>query len=171
MKILILVSLMLSFLFHSCKTSSTIRPVKEVDINKYAGLWYEIANYPNSFQKNCYATTATYTMHPKGYVTVENRCKKNSLTGEDGYIKGKAFPTKNSNNSKLKVQFFWPFRAHYWIIDLDPNYEWAVVSEPKMKYLWILARKPQMDSDLYKNILENLKVKGFDLSKIVKTIH
>ena len=162
---------MLFTLLASCKTTSQLSTVKEVDIEKYQGLWYEIAKYPNSFQRNCLSSTATYTIHEKGYLIVENRCKKKSANNEDGYIKGKAFPTKNSNNSKLKVQFFWPFRANYWIIDLEPNYQWAVISEPKMKYLWILARKPSIDENSYQAILNKLKEKGFDLEKIEKTSH
>jgi apolipoprotein D and lipocalin family protein len=167
-KLIVIMSLIF---LNSCKTTSHLNTVKEVDISKYQGLWYEIAKYPNTFQKNCLSSTATYSIHEKGYLIVENRCKKRSPEGENGYIKGKAFPVKNSNNSKLKVQFFWPFRANYWIIDLEPNYQWAVISEPKMKYLWILARKPSIDENSYQAILNNLKEKGFDLEKIEKTSH
>jgi len=171
MKTTKIMTIMLFSLLTSCKTTSQLSTVKEVDIEKYQGLWYEIAKYPNSFQRNCLSSTATYTIHEKGYIIVENRCKKKSNYNEEGYIKGKAFPIKNSNNSKLKVQFFWPFRANYWIIDLEPNYQWAVISEPKMKYLWILARKPSIDENSYQAILNNLKEKGFDLEKIEKTSH
>lgn len=140
-----------------------IKTVSNVDLKKYTGTWYEIASYPQRFQKGCECTTAEYTTTDKGYITVENRCKKN---GKDSYIKGKAFIEENSGNAKLKVQFFWPFKGKYWIIDLADDYSYAVVSHPNKKYLWILSRKPKLDEETYNGILNKLKVMGFDLSKL-----
>lgn len=157
--------------FQSCKTTSTLTTVEEVDIEKYSGLWYEIASYPTSFQKNCYCTTAEYTMSPKGFVIVENRCRKDSVTGEKTGIKGKAFVVKNSNNAKLKVQFFWPFKGKYWIIGLADDYSWAVVSHPNRKYLWILSRTKTLDETTYNTIIELIKAKGLDPQKLKKTEH
>lgn len=170
MKRIQILLIMLSIFANSCKTTSSLETVKSVDIKKYSGKWYEIANYPNSFQKNCTATTAEYTISEKGYLTVENRCRKYTMDGNESYIKGKAFVVKNSNNSKLKVQFFWPFRGDYWIIGLDENYQWAIVSEPSKKYLWILSRQNKLEDLTYNSILKLLENKGFDLTKIVKTV-
>lgn len=143
--------------------------VSYVDLAKYAGKWYEIASYPQRFQKGCHCTTAEYSLSDKGYVIVENRCNRDSINGKSSYIKGKAFVEKYSGNAKLKVQFFWPFRGKYWIIDLADDYSYAVVSHPNKKYLWILSRTPQMDTQVYNQILLRLKNKGFDLDKIQKT--
>ena len=73
-------------------------------------------------------------------------------------------------NEKLKVQFFWPFRGKYWIIDLAPDYSYAVVSHPNRKYLWILSRTPKMEDTIYQGILSRLKENGFDLSKLSITV-
>ncbi len=146
--------------------SQTLRTVPNVDINKYSGKWYEIASYPQRFQKGCHCTTAEYTLSEKGYLIVENRCNRGSVDGKQSYIKGKAFVEKNSGNSKLKVQFFWPLRAKYWIIDLADDYSYAVVSHPSKKYLWILSRTPKMDDSVYKQIISRLKEKGFDVEKL-----
>ncbi len=146
--------------------SQTLQTVQNVDLNKYAGKWFEIASYPQVFQKGCHCTTAQYKVSEKGYVIVENRCNKDSITGKISYIKGKAFVVPNTNNAKLKVQFFWPFRAKYWIIDLADDYSYAVVSHPNKKYLWILSRTPKMSDSVYQQILTRLKEKGFDLSKL-----
>ncbi|HQQ92951.1 MAG TPA: lipocalin family protein [Bacteroidia bacterium] len=148
----------------------TLQTVAFVDLEKYAGKWYEIASYPQTFQKGCHCTTAEYTLSDKGYVVVENRCNKDSVQGKRSYIKGKAFVEKGSGNAKLKVQFFWPFRAKYWIIDLAPDYRYAVVSHPNKKYLWILCRTPAMAEADYNAICERLLHIGFDLSKLKKTI-
>lgn len=143
-----------------------LQTVSHVDLNKYAGKWYEIASFPQRFQKGCHCTTAQYTATDKGYVIVENRCNKGSINGKKAYIKGKAFVNEASGNAKLKVQFFWPFRAKYWIIDLADDYSYAVVSHPNRKYLWILSRISKMDDLIYKEILVRLRQKGFDLSKL-----
>lgn len=163
------------FLFLNIATATTIKSqllqtVPNVDLNKYAGKWYEIASYPQRFQKGCYCTTAEYTLSNKGFVIVENRCNKVSITGKQAYIKGKAFVEEQSGNSKLKVQFFWPFKAKYWIIDLADDYSYAVVSHPNKKYLWILSRTPKMNEAVYQQIVSKLKKMGFDVTKLEVTI-
>ncbi len=157
-------------LMSSTSANAQLQTVPHVDIAQYAGKWYEIASFPQRFQRGCHCTTATYTVSPKGFVVVENRCNKDSVNGKVSYIKGKAFVEANSGNAKLKVQFFWPFRAKYWIIDLADDYSYAVVSHPNMKYLWILCRKPVMEDGTYKAILARLEAKGFNLSKLQRTI-
>lgn len=147
-----------------------VQTVPNVDLNKYAGKWFEIASYPQPFQKGCHCTTAEYSLSDKGYVIVENRCNRNSITGKQSYIKGKAFVEKNSGNAKLKVQFFWPFKGKYWIIDLADDYSYAVVSNPTKKYLWILSRTSKMNDAVYQQIISRLKEKGFDLNKLQKTV-
>lgn len=157
-------------MFWKSHSAQELQSVPSVDLQRYAGKWYEIASFPQSFQKGCYGTTAEYTLSDKGYVVVENRCNKDSLRGKQSYIKGKAFVEKGSGNAKLKVQFFWPFSGKYWIIDLAPDYRYAVVSHPNRKYLWILSRTARMDERDYAEICQRLKEKGFDLGALKKTV-
>jgi len=144
-------------------------PVPRVELERYAGKWYEIASYPQRFQKGCHHTTANYTLSDKGYMIVENRCNRDSAGGKLSTIKGKAFIEEGSGNAKLKVQFFWPFKGKYWIIDLAPDYSYAVVGHPNRKYLWILSRGPHLPSDVYAGILARLKANGFDTGKLQVT--
>ena len=137
-----------------------------VDLKQYAGTWYEIASFPNRFQKGCACTTATYTVVNDNKVIVENRCQRGS---KRTYIKGKALVVPNSGNAKLRVQFFWPFRGDYWIIDLADDYSYAVVSNPSRKYLWILARQQSMEQTTMTAIKERLRKQGFDLAKLKET--
>jgi len=146
--------------------SQTLQTVPNADLKRYAGKWYEIASFPKRFQKGCNCTTAEYTLTNKDYVIVENRCNKDSINGKQSYIKGKAFVVKNSGNAKLKVQFFWPFKGDYWIIDLANDYSYAVVGHPNRKYLWILSRTAKMNESTYQQIISRIKEKGFDISKI-----
>ncbi|HET9058125.1 MAG TPA: lipocalin family protein [Chitinophagaceae bacterium] len=163
--------LIITFISTLNMNGQTVETVPYVDLNRYAGKWYEIASYPQRFQKGCHRTTAEYTTTNKGYIIVENRCNRGNVNGKPSYIKGKAFVEKNSGNAKLKVQFFWPFLGKYWIIDLAEDYSYAVVSHPSKKYLWILSRTPNMEESIYQGIIERLKNKGFDMKKLKKTIH
>lgn len=147
-----------------------LKTVPFVDVKRYAGKWYEIASFPQTFQKGCHCTTAEYTMTDDGYLIVENRCNRGSINGKQSYIKGKAFVQKNTGNAKLKVQFFFPIRGKYWIIDLADDYSYAVVSHPNRKYLWILSRTPKMYETVYSGIITRLKENGFDLTKLEKTV-
>jgi len=144
-----------------------LETVDNVDVQRYLGKWFEISNLPNSFQKGCTCTSAEYSLIDSTTIRVTNRCKKD---GEIDDANGKAYLVEGTGNAKLKVQFFWPFRGDYWIIDLDKqNYSYAVVGTPSRKYLWILSRTPKMEETLYNSILEKCKAKGFDVSKVVKT--
>jgi apolipoprotein D and lipocalin family protein len=158
--------ILFSILAYTNMSAQTMQTVPNVDLAKYAGKWYEIASFPQRFQKGCHCTTAEYTPTEKGYIIVENRCNKDSVKGTLSYIKGKAFVEKNSGNAKLKVQFFWPFKGKYWIIDLADDYSYAVVSHPNKKYLWILSRTPLMDEKEYQAIIERTREKGLDVSKL-----
>jgi len=160
----------LLFFMNTPLNAQPLQTVPYVDLAKYAGKWYEIAAFPQRFQKGCTCTTAEYTATDKGYIMVENRCNRDSVNGKSSYVRGKAFVAENSGNAKLKVQFLWPFRGKYWIIDLAADYSYAVVGHPNRNYLWILSRTPQMDTVIYRQILLRLTEKGFDISKLVSTM-
>jgi len=147
-----------------------LRTVSKVDLKQYMGKWYEIANFPQWFQKGCVATTATYNLRTDGKVDVLNECRKETLSGKPKSAKGTAWVADKETNAKLKVRFFWPFSGDYWIIDLGSNYEYAVVGHPKRTYLWILSRTPQMDPTMYDGIIERLKEQKYDLRRLVKTL-
>ncbi len=155
----------------SCKTMENVpTTVQSVDLKRYAGKWYEIAAYPQRFEKGCHCTTAEYVLTQKKYIRVINRCRKDSVTGDLKVAEGKAFVVPGSNNAKLKVQFFWPFKGNYWILILAPDYSYAVVGDPARKYLWILAREPKLDPALYTKLLEQIKEKGYDPSGLQRTV-
>ena len=145
-----------------------VRTVPSVDLARYAGKWYEIARYPNFFQKGCRDSTATYTLRPDGELSILNRCLKGDA-GEVSEAKGKGWVVSPPDTARLKVTFFWPFRGDYWIIDLGENYEYAVVGTPDREYLWILSRTSSLTADTYAVILQRLERQGFDQAKLLKT--
>jgi len=146
-----------------------LQTVPQVELDRYLGTWYEIARFPQWFQKNCVASKATYALREDGKMTVLNECRDKTLDGKLRTAKGTAWAVDKNTNAKLKVRFFWPFSGDYWVIDLGPDYEYAVVGHPKRTYLWILSRTPRMDPGTYDAILERLKAQGYDLGPLIKT--
>jgi apolipoprotein D and lipocalin family protein len=147
-----------------------LQTVAHVDLQRYVGFWYEIANFPQSFQRGCVASTATYTARPDGDIDVVNRCRKESLSGKEKTATGRARVVDRTTNAKLEVSFFRPFWGDYWIIDLGPNYEYAVVGHPGRDYLWILSRTPTMDAAVYEGIVQRLRQHGYEVDKLVRTL-
>ena len=154
----------------SADGKAPLATVSAVDLNRYLGTWYEIASYPAWFQKGCTGSTATYSLLPEGRIEVVNQCFKKRLDGPQKTSKGQAEVVDNTSNAKLKVWFFWPFKGDYWIIDLDPDYRWAVVGVPSRKYLWILSRTPVLDEAVYKGILSRIADQGYDPKRLNLTM-
>jgi apolipoprotein D and lipocalin family protein len=159
-----------------CATSTTerlrlppLQAVPRVEIARYLGTWYEIANFPQRFQRGCTGTTATYTLRDDGEIDVFNRCRKDSLDGEEKSARGRARVVDRVTNAKLEVSFFRPFWGDYWIIDLSDDYSYAVVGHPGRDYLWILARGPTMAEGTYQGITARLQAQGYETSRLVRT--
>jgi apolipoprotein D and lipocalin family protein len=144
--------------------------VPHVDFQKYLGTWYEIATIPQRFQKGCVGVTAEYSLRKDGDIDVINTCRQGTLDGKVRTARGKAWVVDGTTNAKLKVRFFWPFSGAYWVIGLDADYQWAIVGHPGRNYLWILSRTPLMDDGLYNELLKLIAAKGYDLSKIKRTL-
>lgn len=144
--------------------------VSYVDLDRYAGTWYEIATIPQRFQRGCVAVTAEYSLRPDGDIKVVNSCRRETLDGPVRRVRGKAWVVDKQSKAKLKVRFFWPFSGDYWVIGLDPDYQWAVVGHPNRRYLWILSRAPHMDEGLYDELLGLAAAKGYDVHLVAKTL-
>jgi apolipoprotein D and lipocalin family protein len=145
-----------------------LKTVDHVDLNRYLGKWYEIARYPNRFESVCASdATAEYTMDAPGKIQVRNSCRK--ADGTERVSKGTAKVVDAATNAKLKVTFFWPFYGDYWIVDLAPDYSYAVVGEPSRKYLWILSRTPDLPAAVYEKVTARLRDAGYDPARLVKT--
>jgi apolipoprotein D and lipocalin family protein len=142
--------------------------IKNFDLNRYLGKWYEIARFPHSFEKGLVGCTANYALLPDGKVKVENAGYKNTLDGEYSTALGKAKFASDRTEGHLKVSFFLFFYADYFVMDLDPGYQWALIGSKADKYLWILARSPLMDDVTYNKILDKARSLGYDLTPLYK---
>lgn len=158
------------------QSSGDLESIPRIDLERYLGRWYEVAKYPNRFQKDCVSdTSAEYRLMADGRVEVLNRCRLSN--GEMNQALGVARQTGDASSAKLQVRFApaWlallPFVwGDYWVIDLDDDYALAAVSEPKREYLWILSRSPVVEESRYSALLERLARMGFDPGKLEKTI-
>jgi apolipoprotein D and lipocalin family protein len=160
-----------------CATSTTERlglgpvdVVAKVDLERYQGTWYEIASFPQSFQRGCTGTTANYTLLEDGDIRVFNRCRKGALDGEEDTAEGRARVVDPAVPAKLEVSFFRPFWGAYWVVELEPDYRYAVVGHPSRDYLWILSRTPQLDEATYNAIVARLEAKGFPVARLQRTL-
>ncbi|MBN1649693.1 MAG: lipocalin family protein [Bacteroidales bacterium] len=163
--------LILAVAFTACKSQNTMidkRVVKELDLNKYLGTWYEIARFDHRFERGLEGVTATYSLREDGKIKVVNSGYKGTLDGPYQEAIGKAkIPDPSAEPAKLKVSFFWIFYGDYYVLELEKNYQYAVIGSSSDKYLWILNRKPQMEKSTYDAILENLNTRGYDTSKLI----
>jgi apolipoprotein D and lipocalin family protein len=147
-------------------------PVPAVDLARYSGTWHEVARLPMFFQRNCVGdVTAHYSLLPDGAIEVRNRCRE-----EDGaFVESVGRATQVAGKpGALKVSFAprwlsWVpgVRADYWIIDLDPDYQWAVVGGPGKKYLWILSRTPAVAPALRDRLVERAGQRGYPVEDLL----
>lgn len=154
-----------------CASRPTLPTVASVDLKRYEGRWFEIAKYPNWFQRSCVSdTSAQYTGLPDGSIQVINRCKKADGTFREANAIATVVP--GSGNAKLKVRFGKsPIAGDYWIIGLDEkNYSWALVGHPWRQFLWILAREPRMDEATYEGIVSLAESQGYSRTRIERTL-
>lgn len=159
------------------KTNEPMKTVEKVELDKYLGVWYEVARKPLYFQNKCGSNvTAAYTLNENGNVQVDNRCI--AKDGKQMRALGEAFVQNAPFNSKLKVSFLpevirWlPVgRGDYWVLKLDDDYQTALVGEPRRKYLWVLSRTPNPDQAVVTEYLNYAKSLGYDLSDVIYTRH
>jgi apolipoprotein D and lipocalin family protein len=152
--------------------ATPVASVPDLELTRYAGQWYEIAHLPVSFQRQCAGDiTATYALHADGTIGVHNACRTHD--GNQAPADGVA-RTVEGHPGRLQVRFaprwlswaplVW---ADYWVVALDPGYQWAVVGDPDRKYLWILAREPSMDAELFAGLKAKAEAMGYDLAPLV----
>lgn len=151
------------------------RTVESVDLQRYVGRWYEVARFPNRFQKNCASdVAATYATRPDGRIDVLNRCRRADGSTIDAAGIARR-PDGDTTNAKLEVRFapawlsFLPVWGDYWILDLADDYTWAIVGDRKREYLWFLSRTPAVPDERFEAMKASAKAQGFDVALLRKT--
>ena len=148
------------------------QPAKPVDLQRYAGLWYEVGRYENGFERGCEGVTAQYAVREDGRVGVLNTCRQGGVSGPQKTSEGKAKIVPGSQNAKLKVSFFGPFYVgDYWVLDHADDYSWSIVGEPSGRYLWLLSRSARPSDATRDVIMNRTRALGYDLNLVRPTQH
>lgn len=155
------------------KDAPPLEAVPSVDVARYMGLWYEIARYPTSFQKDCEGTTAEYTLREDGRVDVVNTCRFGTKDGEPRSAEAVARVMDGSSGARIFVNFA-PIplpagRGNYWIIYLDEDYQQALVGEPSGRFLWMLSRTPTVTPEVRAELDRAAVAAGYDLGMLKET--
>lgn len=163
---------LLSWAFVGCLgMPDNVEPVKNFDINRYLGKWYEVARLDHSFERGLGSVTAEYALREDGGVSVVNRGYSEEKK-EWKEAEGKAYFVNEKNEGYLKVSFFGPFYGSYVIFELErENYEYAFISGPDLSYLWLLSRKPVVSPNLIVDFKAKAKQLGFDTSELIFVSH
>jgi len=157
----------------SCSNQLPVRSidshtVDSLEIEKYLGTWYEIARFPHSFEKNLSGVTATYSLRKDGKIRVVNQGYRGGLDGRLSRAVGKAKVPDPLQPGRLKVSFFLFFYADYFVLELDREYQWAMIGSSSPNFFWILSRTPQMDEQVWSMLLDRAKDRGYDLAPLIR---
>ena len=167
--------IMLELLGLGFSAQASVSTVENVDLERYLGKWYEVASIPQSFQKQCVKnTTAEYALAEKGRISVLNSCE--TANGTVSRATGRAKVVDTRTNAKLKVTFvklfdwIFAFGGNYWILDLAPDYSYALVGDNSLKYAWILSRSPSFSQAEFVRAEEKFRSQGFDTCAILTSV-
>ena len=145
-----------------------MKTVEYVDIDKFMGDWYVIANIPTFIEKEASNAIESYKLDKEGNIATTFTFFKKSSPDKIVKYTPKGFIINKKTNAEWRMQFLWPFKAKFLIIDLDENYETTVIGHPSRNYVWIMARNPIIEDSKYRSIIDNLLLIGYDISKIKK---
>lgn len=148
--------------------ASSISPVAYASVEKFSGLWYEIARTHNSYQEKCVASTVEYVLQEENEYKVFNRCFEEQIGGELIEYKGTAKPSTGDNISKLEMTYFWIFTKEYAIYYIDSDYTSALVADKDFEQVWIMSRTPFMEQNRLQKI-EKMLASQIDLSDLIYT--
>lgn len=144
------------------RTSDAPLTVRSIEIDRYAGLWYELARFPNNFEEDCEGVTAEYRRRDDGRIDVINTCREGAANGPARAQQGIARIADTETNAKLKVRFGFPIDGDYWVLDRADDYSWALVGEPGGRFLWILSRTPTISDALRGDLIQRLRMRSYN---------
>lgn len=151
-----------------CSTMKPIETVEYVDIERFMGDWYVIANIPTFIEKNAYNAVESYRLEENGTVATTFRFNKGSFDGPVKVYRPRGFIRDKESNAVWGMQFVWPFKAEFLIIYLTEDYQRTVIGRSKRDYVWVMSREPYIPDEEYSRILEFLEEQGYDIGQIQK---
>lgn len=150
--------------------AQAMQTVPFVDIERFMGDWYVIANIPTFIEKRATNAIESYRQNSKGQIETTFTFFQDNPSGRKKVYKPTGFIYNSETNAEWRMQFIWPFKAPFLIIDLDDDYSYTVIGVPNRKYVWIMSREPILSDDIFSEITQKLAVIGYDISKIQKIV-
>lgn len=147
-----------------------VSAVRGFQLERYLGTWYEIARLDHRFERGLSQVQARYSLRDDGGITVVNR-GFNAEKDEWSEAEGKAYFVEDPDIGRLKVSFFGPFYGAYTIVELDPDYRFALVAGPNARYLWILARDPKLEPAIVDRLVSKAESLGFSVDQLIYPEH
>jgi len=160
-----------SVLLTGCQSMGPIKTVSSVDLERFMGDWYVIANIPTFMEKNAFNAKESYRLEPDGTISTTFTSNKGGFDGPLKTYNPKGFVSDDPSRAVWGMQFFWPIKAEYRIIYLDPDYTTTIIGRTKRDYVWIMARSAHMDDALYRSLLQLLEQQGYDPRKVQLVPH
>lgn len=158
----------LSNVLIQCSTNQKMQTVSYVDLPKFMGKWYVIANIPTFIEKSAYSPVESYSLEKDGTIATTFTFREGSFSGEEKVYRPKGF-VLDPSNAIWEMQFIWPIKAEYLIAYLDANYSKTIIARSARDYVWIMARTPSLTEEEYKQLVKMCGSLGYDISKIVKS--
>jgi apolipoprotein D and lipocalin family protein len=158
----------LSVGYVGCSSGPALDVATNVDLSRFQGKWYEIARLPRTTQTDCHGTTAFYTLNPSGNLSLVNQCNVGGPTGPLNTVSMIATVPDAAQPAKLALSVG-GFSGDYWILEVGPNYEYAVVGHPSREYLWILSRTPTLDASTTQGVIARAQAQQFDMTRLEYT--
>ena len=168
-----LLAALTALLLSACASAPALPPLKTVDyvdLDRYMGRWYVIANIPYFLEEGKVASYDTYAKRDDGWMDNNFSFRRETLDAPETTWTGRAKVVNTTSNAEWKVQFIWPFTAKYLVIDLDPAYQWAVVGYPDRSLMWVLARNTTLDEGIYQGILQRAAAQGYNPAQVAKVL-
>jgi apolipoprotein D and lipocalin family protein len=150
-----------------CSSMEPLKPVDQVDLPRFMGDWYVIANIPTALEKGAHNAVETYQLNSDGTIATTFTFRDGSFDGKKKAYHPRGFVSDESN-AVWGMQFVWPIKADYRIVYLDDDYTVTVIGRNKRDYVWIMAREPEISDQAYQDILEQVAEMGYDISEIEK---
>ena len=155
----------------ACRTADPMPTVASVDLSRFMGDWYVIANIPTFIETNAYNPIETYRLNTNGEVETTFAFNQGGFSGERKEYNPKGFVVENTGNAVWGMQFIWPIKADYRIVHLDDDYEKTIIGRNARDYVWVMARTPQISDVDYEELIAVVESLGYDLDKIRKSPH
>lgn len=167
----LIANLTLLILMGACTTPSkqaALKTIPHLDLPRFMGDWYVFAHIPYSLEKGKVGTLDRYALRADGRIDNSFLFRRGNLDAPLEEWKGIAWVKNRQSNAEWRVQFIWPFRVPFLVVELDPAYQWAAIGYPNRKLGWVLSRKPALKEETYAGILRRLESQGYDASLFVK---